>query len=283
MSRADKGYLVFDIESISDIDLIARVRHPLGEVTPEEALRIFQAEQLEKRGSDFIPFTYQVPVSLVIFRLAPDFSLTEVKVLRWEDGGPKKIAEEFWTYWQNVGCPTFVTFNGRGFDLPLMEMMAFRYGIPLPRWFCSDGFGVPRSRYKTDSHFDLYEFLSNFGATAIAGGLNLVSKVLGKPGKINSHGDMVHEMFEAGRFKEIHEYCFCDVLDTYAVLLRCKLLTGEILPEHEKDLLTELRNYLAARREKTPICGIYLDSWSASENAPTIDSRLARLVPTETD
>ncbi len=275
---SSKGYLVFDIESISDIDLIARVRHPEGDVAPEEALRLFREEQMEKRGSDFIPYTYQVPVSLVIAVVGSDLALTEFKCLKWEDGGPKKIAEDFWGLWREMGKPTFVTFNGRGFDIPLMEMMAFRYGIPVPEWFGGTGSYSPRNRFNQSSHFDLYEFMSNFGAAAVNGGLNLSSKVLLKPGKIDTHGDMVQDMFTRGEFTDIHGYCFCDVIDTYFVFLRCKVLAGEISPQREAELVTKTRGRLTGWSAKAPIKK-YLDAWTAAESAETVDSRLARLVP----
>ena len=269
------GYLVFDIESVSDIDLIARVRHPEGDVSPEEALSRFRAEQMEKKGTDFIPFTFQVPISLVIAVVGADYAVSDFKCLKWEDGGPKKIAEDFWGIWRKYGKPTFVTFNGRGFDIPMMEMMAYRYGIPIPEWFGGSGSYAPRNRYNTTAHFDLYEFLSNFGSAQINGGLNLSAKVLKKPGKTETHGDMVQDMFTRGEYADIHGYCFCDVIDTYFVFLRTKVLTGEITPEREADLIRNLRQRLTAwSADRAPIKK-YLDAWAAAEQAETVEHRMA--------
>lgn len=269
-----KGYLVFDIESVSDIDLIARVRHPGGDTSPEEALRIFREEQMEKKGSDFIPYTYQVPISLVIAVVNGDLAITKVECLKWEDGGPKKIAEDFWNLWRERGKPTFVTFNGRGFDIPMMEMMAFRYGIPVPEWFEANGSYSPRNRYNTSAHLDLYEFMSNFGSSPINGGLDLSAKVLQKPGKIDTHGDMVQDMFMRGEYADIHGYCFCDVIDTYFVFLRCKLLTGEITPEREAELIRNTRQMLTASSGTRPPIKKYLEAWAAAESAETVEHRM---------
>ena len=271
-----KGYLVFDIESVSDIDLIPRVRHPDGDVSPEEALRLFRDEQMEKKGSDFIPFTFQVPISLVIAAVGADYAVSEFKCLKWEDGGPKKIAEDFWNTWRNYGQPTFVTFNGRGFDIPMMEMMAYRYGISVPEWFVGGGSYAPRNRYNTGSHFDLYEFLGNFGSAAINGGLNLAAKVLKKPGKIDTHGDMVQDMFMRGEYADIHGYCFCDVIDTYFVFLRTKVLTGEMTPERETELIQMMRQRLTNwSADRAPIKK-YLEAWTAAESAETVEHRMAQ-------
>ena len=277
MSQASsRGYLVFDIESVSDIDLIAHVRHPEGDTSPEEALRLFREEQMEKKGTDFIPFTFQVPISLVIAVVGSDYTVSDFKCLKWEDGGPKKIAEDFWNTWRNHGKPTFVTFNGRGFDIPMMEMMAFRYGIPVPEWFGPSGSYAPRNRYNTVSHFDLYEFMSNYNSAPINGGLNLSAKVLKKPGKIDTHGDMVQDMFMRGEYADIHGYCFCDVIDTYFVFLRTKVLTGEITPEQEADLIQTMRQRLTAwSADRAPIRK-YLDAWTAAESAETVDDRMAQ-------
>ena len=44
-----------------------------------------------------------------------------------------------------------MSFNGRGFDLPLLELAAFRYGISIPGWFqtLAKSYDHPRSRYNT--------------------------------------------------------------------------------------------------------------------------------------
>ena len=54
----------------------------------------------------------------------------------------------------------------------------------------------------------------------MTGGLNLVANLLGKPGKMDVQGDMVQDMYNAGRLADINDYCRCDVLDTYFVFLR---------------------------------------------------------------
>ena len=115
-----------------------------------------------------------------------------------------------------------VTFNGRGFDLPLLELAAFRYG-------CSARDHFPNSRNRFNgNHIDLFDWLTNYGACRLAGGLNLLAKLLGKPGKMEVAGDQVYAMHRAGQLQEINDYCMFDTLDTYFVFLRTRVLLGEL-------------------------------------------------------
>src|SRR5438105_3390986 len=70
-----------------------------------------------------------------------------------------------------------VSFNGRCFDLPLLEMAAFRYGCTAREYYQS------RNRYG-GGHIDVMDWLSNFGALRVNGGLDVLAKLLGKPGKM---------------------------------------------------------------------------------------------------
>ena len=87
---------------------------------------------------------------------------------------------------------------------------------------------------------------------------------------------MVQDMFMRGEYADIHGYCFCDVIDTYFVFLRTKVLTGEITPEQEADLIQTMRRRLTAwSADRAPIRK-YLDAWTAAESAETVDDRMAQ-------
>ena len=165
-------------------------------------------------------------------KLAADFRLADLVVLDEPQFRPHVITENFWRGWEHYHRPTLVSFNGRGFDLPLLELAAFRYGLSLPGWFQSAGSSAeqPRSRYNIAAHIDLCELLTNFGSTRFNGGLSLAANLLGKPGKMDVHGDMVQDLYNAGRLAEIHDYCRCDVLDTYFVFLRSRVLVRPTAP-----------------------------------------------------
>jgi 3'-5' exonuclease len=130
-------------------------------------------------------------------------------------------------FWERVerfsGC--LVTFNGRQFDLPVLELQALRYGIAAPRYF-SDG-SVQRRRY-SDKHYDLLEFLTNYGASRVRGGFDLLMRMMGLPAKGTIDGSQVQRLWEEGKLDEIHSYCRRDVLQTYRLFLRVELVRGRL-------------------------------------------------------
>ncbi|HEY2249397.1 MAG TPA: 3'-5' exonuclease, partial [Planctomycetaceae bacterium] len=167
--------------------------------------------------------------------------------------------------------PTLVSFNGRGYDLPLLELAAFRYGLSIPYWFNVDGksFEQARNRYNCYAHIDLCDLLSNFGAMRLAGGLNLVANLIGKPGKTGVDGSKVQDMYDAGQTHEINDYCRCDVLDTYFVFLRTRVLLGKLKLEEEQKLVGEVKAWLESKAEQIPVYAHYLEHWG--EWHPPID------------
>ncbi|MBR5627407.1 MAG: 3'-5' exonuclease, partial [Thermoguttaceae bacterium] len=261
-SHSKIRFLIFDIESVADPNLIAMARYPGEGLTPAEALQRYRNELMEKKGTDFIPYTYQLPISLVLAKVADDYTLLDLRVLKVEDGGPKKITERFWEGWKFYQQPTFVTFNGRGFDIPLMELTAFRYGIPIPEWIAigQKAYDQPRNRYNIRHHFDLCDFLSNCGAVHVSGGLNTTAKMIRKAGKIGTHGDMVQDMFNAGELEKIHQYCQCDVLDTYFIFLRTMVVSGRITLRQETELIQQTMKKLETESVREPVFKIYLDA-----------------------
>jgi len=256
-------YLVFDVESAADGELVAKLRYPDEGLEPGEAIRRFREELVEKYESDFIPYTFQIPISVAVGKVAADFRLVDVVTLDEPQYRSHVITENFWRGWEMYKQPTLVSFNGRSFDLPLLELAAFRYGLSLPRWFeaTAKSYDQPRSRYNTQSHVDLHELLTNFGASRFTGGLNLAANLLGKPGKMDVQGHMVQDMHDAGRLAEINDYCRCDVLDTYFVFLRSRVLMGQLPLETEQMIVAETKKWLEDNAERVAAFSMYLDRW----------------------
>jgi len=263
MATQSVQYLVFDVESVADPTLVARLRYPGEALEPAEAVRRYRAELMEKYESDFIPYTYQIPIAVAVAKVTGDFRLLDVVVLDEPQYRPHVIAEKFWRGWETYRRPTLVSFNGRSFDVPLLELAAFRYGLSVPGWFNAAGrsYDQPRARYNVQSHLDLCELLTNFGSSRFHGGLNLAANVLGKPGKMDVQGDMVQDMYEAGRLAEINDYCRCDVLDTYFVFLRTRVLVGQLVLEAEQALIAETKQWLQEHAEQVRAYRLYLDHW----------------------
>jgi 3'-5' exonuclease len=256
-------YLVFDVESVADAALVARLRYAGQSLDPAAALRRYRDELMEKFESDFVPYSFQIPISVVVGKVTAEFELEDVVVLDEPQYRSHVITENFWRGWEKYRRPTLVSFNGRGFDLPLLELAAFRYGISMPGWFQAAGKSSdhPRSRYNTAAHIDLYELLTNFGTTRFTGGLNLAANVLGKPGKMEVQGAMVQDLYDAGRLAEINDYCRCDVLDTYFVFLRTRVLVGQLTREAEHQLIARTKTWLESKADTSNAYRLYLKHW----------------------
>ncbi len=213
------GFAVFDIETRIDKDLLLRVLHRDERLTAEEAY----ARTLEVSRSDFLPVAFHVPVSIVVGTVSDDRVLTGVEVLGAGGYSEAGIVCEFWERLERFQG-TLVSFNGRRFDLPVLELAALRHGCVIPRYF-RDGL---RHRYADDAHYDLYDFVTNFGAYSVRGGFHLLAQLIGLPGKQGVDGAQVQALWEAGRLDEIDAYCRRDVIQTYLLFLRLELMRGRI-------------------------------------------------------
>lgn len=265
---SDIRYFVFDIESVADGELVSRLRYPGEQLAPAAAVARYRAELMAKFESDFIPYTFQLPMSLAIAKVSADYRLIDLVALDEPHFRPHVISEHFWRGWERYGRPTLVSFNGRSFDVPLLELAAFRYGIGLAGWFNlhAKAYDQPRNRYNVEGHLDLQELLTNFGSTRFNGGLNLAANLLGKPGKMDVQGHMVQDMYEAGKLAEINDYCRCDVLDTYFVFLRTRVLVGQLSLDEEQKLIAATKSWLEERAGDVAAYRLYLERWGDWQN-----------------
>ncbi len=256
-------YLVFDLESVADGELVSRLRYPGEGLDGAAAITRYRGELMAKHDSDFIPYTFQTPISVAIAKIGEDLRLLDLVTLDEPRYRPHVITEHFWRGWEKYRRPTLVSFNGRGFDIPLLELAAFRYGISVPSWFNlqAKSFDQPRNRYNIEAHFDLQELLTNFGSSRFNGGLNLAANLLGKPGKMDVEGYMVQDLFNAGKLQEINDYCRCDVLDTYFVFLRTRVMLGRITLAEEQALINAARRFLEKGAENCAAYRQYLERW----------------------
>jgi predicted PolB exonuclease-like 3'-5' exonuclease len=156
--------------------------------------------------------------------------------------GDQSVAK-FWSMYK--AGTIIVSFNGRNFDLPLLELMAFKNGITLPSNYWAK-YG-PRNRFG-DGHIDLIDFIGNNGAHRVPGGLDLLSKLVDRPGKeivdgVKMDGSRVYGMYMDEEYDQIATYCKRDLLDTYAVFLRTRVMIGDINTNREAELLKLSSNF----------------------------------------
>ena len=152
-----------------------------------------------------------------------------------------------------------------------MELSAYRFGQSLPNWFNvnAKSFEQSRNRYNTDAHIDLMDLMSNFGACRMTGGLNVLANLIGKPGKTGIDGSQVQDMFDQGEAEAINDYCRCDVLDTYFVFLRSRVLLGRLPLDEEQQIVTETKTWLEQQAGDSPAYAHYVEhlgDWQPPES-----------------
>jgi predicted PolB exonuclease-like 3'-5' exonuclease len=119
---------------------------------------------------------------------------------------------------------TVVSYNGRGFDLPVIAARCLRHGVSFPWYYRQRD---ARHRYSTGGHFDVMDYLVDHGATR-SYSLDVAAKLIGMPGKMACTGGDVQAMIDAGQIEAVRGYCMSDVAQTTALFLRTQLLRGEL-------------------------------------------------------
>jgi len=216
-------YSVVDIETRIEKTLVRAVYFPHAEISDAEAYE--RARQLlkEEQGNDFFPLSFHVPISIAVGQVNEERVLTTVEILQENDYSEAALIRAFWQRLERFPG-ALVTFNGRNFDLPVLELQALKYGCQAQRYFS----GKARNRYAEEGHYDLYDFLTNYGAHRLRGGFNVLAKMIGLPGKMAIDGSMVQQLWEDGRLGDIHRYCRHDVIQTYFLFLRVELMRGRL-------------------------------------------------------
>jgi len=139
--------------------------------------------------------------------------------------------------WMTSTDVAFCTFNGRGFDLPVLEHHAMRNGIRMPHWFLigAKSWEDPRNRYNTRHHLDLREFWTNSGAVRGGYSLDVLAKSINLPGKLEVDGSSVAKLLKEEGEDVVSAYCLCDCLDTYFLYLRTLTVCGQCSVELEQE------------------------------------------------
>jgi predicted PolB exonuclease-like 3'-5' exonuclease len=128
--------------------------------------------------------------------------------------------------------PTLVSWNGSGFDLPVLHYRSLIHGVVASRYWDTGEddrdfkFNNYLNRYHS-RHVDLMDVLAKFNGRANAP-LDDLAKLCGFPGKLGMDGSQVWKAWQAGRRDEIRAYCETDVVNTWLVYCRYRLIKGEL-------------------------------------------------------
>jgi hypothetical protein len=235
-------YTIVDIETRIDKDLVRAIYFPHADVSEEDAYTQVRERLRQEQGNDFFPLSFHIPISIAVGQVNDERVLTAVETVNEDDYSEEAIVRTFWQRLERFSG-ALVTFNGRSFDLPVLELHALKYGCQAHRYFS----GKARNRYAEEGHFDLYDFLTNYGVHRLRGGFNLLAKMIGLPGKTEIDGSMVQQLWQEQRLGDIHRYCRHDVIQTYFLFLRVELMRGRMTTEqyeHAQGQSTKFREEL---------------------------------------
>lgn len=218
----------FDIETVPDTEFGRRL-WDLDGLSDADVGTAMRFKRQQETGSDFLPLhQHRVVAISVAFRTADTF---RVWTLGDADAGEAEIIQRFFDGIEKYS-PELVTWNGSGFDLPVLHYRALKHGIQAPRYW-ETGDHDREFRYNNYlsrfhwRHLDLMDVLAGFQPRGRAS-LDQVAVMLGFPGKLGMSGDKVWDCWLEGGIEEIRNYCETDVLNTYLVYLRFEYLRGNL-------------------------------------------------------
>ena len=252
--------LVFDIETVPDAELGRRLGY-VGD-DAEVAAQMLAAQEAET-GSSFLPLEQHRVVAIsTLLRSGDQLQVWSVGAV---DSPEDDLVRRFFGGIDKL-VPTLVSWNGSGFDLPVLHYRMLRHGIASPTYWET---GERDRDFKWNNylnrfhmrHVDLMDVLSAYQGRGRAS-LQNVSLLLGLPGKLGMSGEQVFEYWRAGRLSEIRAYCETDVLNTYLVWLRFELARGQLSASAHAHELERVRAWLGARED--PHWRQYAAAWAAA-------------------
>ncbi len=223
--------LAFDIETIPDVDGGRKLYDLDDSLSDADVAEAMFAKRREKTGNDFIATHLQKVVAIsAVYRntLNDKFS---VWTIGQEDSSEKEIVQNFFDG-IDKHTPTLVTWNGSGFDLPVLHYRALINKVQAPRYW---DLGEDDSNFKWNNyigrfhqrHTDLMDVVAGYNNRAFAP-LDEMAVLLGLPGKMGMSGSKVWDQFKAGDIKAIRDYCETDALNTYLVYLQWLHMRGHL-------------------------------------------------------
>ena len=253
--------LVFDIETVPDVDAGRRL-HGLDGLSEVDIGRVmFEKRRQETGDSEFLRHHFHRIVaistvlrhgdSLRVWSLGEIHSAEDELIRRFFDGIDKFT-------------PTLVSWNGSGFDLPVLHYRALLHGISASRYW-DTGNDDREFRWNNylnrfhERHTDLMDVLAGYQPRAAAS-LNEIATLLGLPGKMGMSGANVWDHYCAGKLQEIRDYCETDVLNTYLIYLRWELLRGNLDHRRWSQEQQLVRDTL--KHEGKPHMQAFLDEWN---------------------
>ena len=241
--------LVIDTEVIPDEEMPKALR-PNDEVLKSIACEIVTISYLK---------------ATIPTRPGEAFGIEMLGSLTRQDRTEAAMLADFWKAFGHYQ-PRLLTWNGRGFDVPVLRMRSLKHLVTTP-WFTlgQNKFESYAYRY-ANWHVDLMDVMSDYGGTQRLA-LDPTAAALGLPGKIGGHGADVADMIATGDHEQCRRYCEADSLNLYGIYLRWLHVTGALDAKGYKASVMDLAHYLQQHREDEPHYGEFLDAWAEGRAA----------------
>ncbi len=237
--------LAFDIETVPDVALGRRL-FGFEDISDSDVAKAMAFRQLQRQGSDFLPlYQHRVVAISVVLSGSNDLKI-------WSLGSPASDEEELvQRFFDGLDrySPELVSWNGSGFDLPVLHYRSLLHGVSSPRyWEMGDEdrsfrYNNYLSRFHW-RHIDLMDVLSGFQPRAKAS-LNDIAVMLGFPGKLGMKGDQVWDRYQQGEIEKVRGYCETDALNTYLIFLRFQYIRGLLDQQQLQSEYVRVREALA--------------------------------------
>jgi hypothetical protein len=238
--------LVFDIETIPDTEGLKSL-HGLPPDTPvADVANLAFHQRRQQSGSDFLPL-HQHRVCAISCALRSNDGF-KVWTLGNVESTEAEIIQRFFDGIEKY-TPQIVSWNGSGFDLPVLHYRAMIHSLQAPRYW---DLGEDDKDFKWNNyisryhmrHLDLMDVLAMYSPRANAP-LDDIAQLCGFPGKLGMDGSKVWDAFQRGEIEAIRNYCETDVANTHLVLLRFQLMRGTLTQDAYQREIALVRETLA--------------------------------------
>jgi hypothetical protein len=252
--------LTFDIETIPDADGLRRLWDLDPEVSDAAVVELATQRRRQATGNDFLPPHLHRVVAI-------SCALRERDSIRvWSLGSPqdgeRELVQRFFDGIEKY-TPQLVSWNGSGFDLPVLHYRALFHGIA---GCCYWDTGEDNKDFKWNNylsrfharHTDLMDVLAGYQNRAFAP-LDEIAQLCGLPGKLGMDGSQVWPAFRRGEIAAIRNYCETDVANTYVLFQRFQMIRGALTPEAYAREVEMLRAFIGS--QDAPHWREFLAAW----------------------
>ena len=256
--------MVFDIETVPDVVTWQNINKTNSDLEQVDIIKIMHSiNRQKKNGSEFLPHYLQKIVAISVLVQNND----SLKI--WSLGNiiddEKKLLERFFNGLE-IYQPTLVSWNGIGFDLPVIHYRSLLHQVVSKTYW---EVGEHKSEFKWNNYFNRYHYrhidimdlLSGYQKSAVAS-LDHIAIMLGLPGKMVLTADQVLNCYLDKDIQKIRSYCEIDVLNTYLIFLKMQYMRGVI---NQEDYLSSCKT-LTGQLEKLNLehFNEFLTHWSGA-------------------